>query len=114
MSLSRDSILGYVDADIGTVDVPEMGGAVRIATLSVDEMDKLTKLDDAKPASAQIVIIGACDDKGVRLFTPEDFDQIAKLPAGIISRISKAILAHNGMGPAAAEEAKNASSETAN
>lgn len=111
--LTRDKLLGYVDTNIGSVDVEELGGKVGLATLTVAEMDQLTRLDDGKPASVAITILGACDEKGTRLFTDDDAAQLATLPAGIVSKISKAILTHNGMGPKAAEDAKNGSSETA-
>lgn len=106
--LSRDKLLGYVDTNIGSVEVGELGGKVGLATLTVAEMDQLTKLDDSRPASVAITILGACDDKGARLFTDADAAALATLPAGIVSRISKAILAHNGMGPQSSEDAKNA------
>ena len=105
--LSRDKLLGYVDTNIGSVEVEELGGKVGIATLTVAEVDQLGKLDDSKPASVAVTILGACDDKGARLFTDDDAARLAQLPAGIVSKISKAILAHNGMGPKAAEDAKN-------
>jgi len=110
--LSRDAILGHKDDRIGKVEVPEMGGEVCVASLTVAEMDRLSKLDGSNPASVEVVILGACDENGDRLFTEKDRLALAKLPASVIGLISKAVLDHNGMGKQ--EEAKNASSETGN
>jgi hypothetical protein len=112
VSLTRDKILGYVDRNIGCVDVPDLG-EVCVARLSVIEMDKLAQLDGkAYPISVGVVILGACDESGNRLFTDADAEALGAMPVIAISLISKAVLDHNGIGASAAEKAKNASSET--
>jgi len=103
--LGRDAILGFKDDQIGRVEVAELGGEVCIARLTVAEMDKISKLDGSNPASVEVVILGACDEDGTRLFSEKDRLSLAKLPATVIGIISKAVLDHNGMGQQAA--AKN-------
>lgn len=105
--LSRDAILGFKDQNIGKVEVPELGGEVCIASLTVAEMDKLAKLDGSHPASVEVTIMGACDEKGERLFKDTDRLALGKLPASVVAVISKAVLEHNGLGAKADETAKN-------
>ncbi len=110
MTLSRKEILGHVDTRIGRVDVPEMGGDVCLASLTVAEADKIRTLGENDiPAVVGLVILGACDETGKRLFTLDDKDALAKLPASALGKIANAVLAHNGL---AGDDEKNASSET--
>lgn len=110
MTLSRDAILGFKDDRIGRVDVPEMGGEVCLASLTAAEADKIRTLgEDSIPVSVGIVILGACDDTGKRLFTDKDKTALSGLPASCMGKIANAILVHNGL---SGDEAKNASSET--
>lgn len=113
MSLSRDAILKHVDTRIVRVDVPEMGGEVCVASLTVAEADRIRTLGEGNvPAVVGVVILGACDDDGKRLFTDKDAEALGKLPASALGRISSAVLDHNGLSAKAPEEAKNGSSET--
>ena len=112
MSLSRDAILGHVDKRIGKVEVEEFGGTVHVASLTVAEADTIRTLADSKvPASVLIAILGACDDKGKRLFTDEDAPVLSNMPASAIGKIANAVLKHNGL---IEVEEKNASSGTEN
>lgn len=111
MTLSRDQLLGFNDDRIGRVDVPELGGEVCVATLTVAETDKISNLDPKASANVELMILGACDEDGKRLFTEKDRDSLRKLPNDVVKTIAKAVMAHNGYN--AGEEAKNASSETA-
>lgn len=111
--LTREAILGHVDKRIERVQVEEMGGEVCVASLTVAEMDQITKLSETLPTSVEVVIIGACDETGKRLFTVNDRAKLASLPATAMATIAKAVLEHNGLAARSAEEAKNGSSETA-
>jgi hypothetical protein len=107
--LSRDAILGFKDTRIGRIDVPELGGEVCIASLTAQEADQIRKLgEDGTPASVGVVILGACDETGARLFTDKDKPALAKLPASVMGRIGNAILKHNGLTGEAQDEVKNA------
>lgn len=103
--LSRDAFLGFKDDRIGRVDVPELGGEVCVATLTVAETDRITKLDEKLSPNVELVILGVCDEDGKRLFSEKDRDALRKLPNDVIGTVAKAIMAHNGYG--AADEAKN-------
>lgn len=111
--LSREAILGHKDSRIGRVDVPEMGGEVCVANLTVAEADRIRTLGDTGvPAVVGLVILGACDDGGKRLFSDKDAKALGDLPASALGKIANAVLAHNGLAGDSADEAKNVSSET--
>lgn len=108
--LSRKDFLALEDKNIGTHCVPELGGEVGLACFTVDEADQISKLGEGDvPATVRIVIMGACDDKGDRLFTDDDIPVLRKKLAKVVGPLSNAILRHNGL---IGDEAKNASGET--
>lgn len=106
--LSRDKILGYRDDRIGRLDVPDLGGEVGLARLTVAEADRLAKLDSGASANLELLILGVCDDEGKRLFSDKDRDALKKLPNDVVRMVAQAILTHNGY----TGEEKNASGET--
>lgn len=113
--LSRNTILGFKDDRIGTFEVPELSGEIFIASFTVAEMDMIANHDRKTPLSVEAVIVGTCDKTGKRLFTADDRDALAKMPARIIGAMATAILAHNGLGVGLdPDDAKNGSSGTGN
>ena len=113
MSLDRKAILDFKDVDVTTVFVKEFGGDVCVATLSALEADKIKDLGESGvPANVGLVILGACDAKGERLFTDEDAPVLGMKPAKALTTIANMVLKHNAMSGDADEEAKNALSET--
>lgn len=114
MTVSREIILGFDTVEIDRVFVKEFGGDVCVATLSADEADQISSLGEEFPATVGLVILGACDEDGKRLFTKKDAAALSKKPAKAIGAIAKKVLSHNGLGSEAAAEAKNDSSETEN
>lgn len=115
MTLDRKAFLGFRDDRIGRVTVEEMGGEVCVASLTVAEADKIRTLgDDGVPSAVRLAILGACDDKGIRLFTEDDIPMLMALPASVLGTVASAILKHNGLARDSSDEAKNASSETEN
>lgn len=113
MTVSRDTILCYEDKNIGRVEVVEFGGEVCLATLTAEEADFIRRLPEDVPSNVSVVILGACDEGGKRLFTTADADALKRKPSKALTTIANAILRHNGLIADAADEAKNASSETA-
>ena len=106
--LGRDVILAYRDARIGRVKVPELGGEICLASLTAGEADKLARLDgEAYPAAVGVVILAACDDQGVRLFTEADAPALTALPASVMKRVADAVMEHNGLSGEAAADLKN-------
>lgn len=104
--LSREAILAFKDERIGRVEVSEMGGEVCVASLTVAEADQLKAISSGDvPAVTKVVILGACDEEGKRLFSDKDAAALSKLPASALGKVANAVLAHNGLG--GGEEAKN-------
>jgi len=112
MSVSREAILGFKDKNIGKVKVKEFGGDICVATLSAIEADAIRNLPEGIPSNVSVVILGACDESGERLFTLDDAAELGKKPSKHLTTIANAILKHNGLLAEMADEAKNASSET--
>lgn len=114
MTISRDAILAFEDTNIGRVEVKEFGGEVCVATLTAEEADQIRKLPEDVPSNVSLVILGACDEGGKRLFKKGDAGALGKKPSKALTTIANAVLRHNGLLAEAADEAKNASSETEN
>lgn len=112
--LSREAILGHKDTNIGRVSVDEFGGEVCVAMFSAAEADRFRSAigETTMPMNVLLVILGACDEKGERLFTDADAEALGKQPAKALTTIANKVLEHNGLTGDAVEEAKNASSET--
>lgn len=113
MSLSRDQILKHVTLPVGEVDVPELGGKVRIAGLSVNAAEGVRSIADTGsgdiPFGVRVVIAFACDDKGEPLFTIKDAPALGRLHVSAINAITKVALDLNGLSDKSKEEAKNGS-----
>lgn len=113
--LSREAILGHKDTNIGRVEVAEFGGEVCVALFSAMEADRFRSAIGSEvgmPINVLLTILGACDEKGKRLFTDADADALGALPSKAVTAIANKVLEHNGLTGDAVEEAKNASSET--
>lgn len=111
--LDRKAILAYEDTNIATVAVKEFGGDVCVALLSAEEADQIKNLgEDGVPSNVGLVILGACDDDGKRLFTKKDAAALGKKPSRALTTIANKILEHNGLLASAVDEPKNVSSET--
>lgn len=112
--LSREAILGHKDTNIGRVSVEEFGGEVCVAMFSAMEADRFrASIGEAGiPMNVLLVILGACDDKGVRLFSMEDAKALGEQNSKALTTIANKVLEHNGLTGDAVEEAKNDSSET--
>ena len=115
MTLSRDAILAFEGGEVGTVAVKEFGGDVCVATLTAAEADRIKEVGtNGMPTNVFLVILGACDEDGKRLFTDKDAAALGKKPAKALTKIANKVLEHNGMTQDEADEAKNASSGTEN
>lgn len=111
--LDRKAILAFEDTNITTVHVTEFGGDVCVALLSAEEADQIKNLGDNDiPSNVGLVILGACDEDGKRLFTKKDAPALGKKPSRALTTIANKILEHNGLLASAVDEPKNASSET--
>jgi hypothetical protein len=77
------------------LDVPEWGGKVIIRELSAGEILEIARIqmqgDSAQGVLAAMLIGGWIDADGNNLFTWDDEEALAALPAGIVTRIANAV-----------------------
>lgn len=58
-------------------------------------------LEDMMRFSAKLVLLGACDAKGERLFADSDFESVCSMPWDMLKVLIEGIKKHNGMDDAA-------------
>lgn len=104
--LSRDAILGAVDTEYQTVDVPEWGGQVRVRSISAAERERLMKLSvvtegrgakqtqrfDMPTFRVKLAALSMVDDDGRRLFTDDDMAALGRKSARALERVSDVAL----------------------
>lgn len=97
--LNRAAVFGAKDLATRDVDVPEWGGAVRIRALtSRQRVVHQQELYRAKQGGgddpflhARVVVLGAVDADGKRLFSDDDVQEMATKCAGAVERLAAAI-----------------------
>lgn len=97
MYLSRDAILKADDLVTEAVDVPEWGGKVNVRGLSGTQRDNWEAslverrgrkmVQNTYNIRAKLVVQCVVDDKGKRLFTDGDAEELGKKSAAPIDRI---------------------------
>lgn len=93
--LSRDAILKADDLKKETVNVPEWGGEVVIATMTGAARDEweqslvANKTVSLANIRARLFAASAVDGKGNRLFTEKDVDALGKKSAAALDRCVK-------------------------
>jgi hypothetical protein len=105
--LSRKAILGHVESGLVASMCPRWAARFALRASPLPRRTRSGRWADGVPAVTALVILGACDEDGKRLFTDEDVAALNKLPASALGKVANAILAHNGLA-GDAEEAKNA------
>ena len=105
--LTREGILWAKDLPTQAVPVPEWGegAVVNVRTLSAIEAESLKGIDDSGNFLGRFAVLVMCDDKGERLFTDEDADEVGKKNNNALRKVCDAAQALNGMGAEAQEEA---------
>lgn len=97
------------------VDVPEMGGAFRLRTLSSAKVMELTErfgLDANKKPSellhiaAHLLVDCWVDEEGEQVLSQDDVDGIFDMPLAALNRLADAIFELNGLNESAAHAAK--------
>lgn len=114
---TRDSILGASDRIAGYLDIPEWGGRVYIAVLSVAQrakfLEALSSLGgDDKVAQAlkyfasqvELISNGVVGADSVPLFTDQDIEKLATKSPAIVGRVYDEIVRLNGFSVVATEE----------
>jgi hypothetical protein len=98
MFLTRAQIEAVDDRHFETVDVPEWGGELRIASLSFAAAQGIFK-EEIKDVDPRLRLIAAClvDDAGAPLLSEEDLSALGMKDAEVIARIWKKCVEINGM-----------------
>lgn len=111
-TLNRQRILSAINTVAHFVDVPEFGGRVGINRLSYIDTVRLTngaqmnnEEDMQQAFLVDLLIACLCDEDGGRLFTEQDADVLAKMPATALQRLADVALAVNGLQDNATEQA---------
>lgn len=118
MILSRDKILGAAGKrQTKVVPVPEIeeGGEVIVQSMSGAERDRFEsslviegkkgqQKADLKNVRARLVAATVVDDKGRKLFTPNDVEELGKISAAALDRMFSAARELSGMSEKDVEE----------
>lgn len=107
--LSKEQILGAARKDFKDVDVPELGGTVRVRGLSAAEFieyEQAIRDEDFANLRARLVANAAVDENGKPLFTAADVRALGEKPAKPIDRLFRAIITLTGFTDDAVEEAE--------
>lgn len=111
MSLSRDQILAVQDRKLIEVEVPEWGGSVYLRTNSLREWEEAVqagrindeKIDGVRFAAA-VLSASICDEKGTRIFSPDDVSVLEGKSRVVIQRLFEKAQQINGFGEKAEKE----------
>ena len=102
--MTRDELIAAMKADGASdlikVEVPRWG-VLHVRPVTVQEAETLGKLDGEEGGQSQFAVLAArviCDEKGNRVFDPENADDLALLAARRSSDLMKVITAGTDQG----------------
>jgi len=98
-SISTEPILQLPNAE---VYARKLSG-LEVMNAEAEIPDDGRKTEDVFRFGVRLVVLGACDKEGNRIFKDEDFDAVYKMPYDSILKLVVGVKTHNGMG----DEAKN-------
>ncbi|MEI8285697.1 MAG: hypothetical protein WCG15_00210 [Actinomycetes bacterium] len=110
MSLTKDQILAADDLGLLEIKVKEWGGSVFCRVMSCGERDSyendwvLNKAKGVENFRTKFLAKCLCDEKGTRLFTDAEVEQLAKKSAKVMSRVWQKAMEHNALTEADVEE----------
>ena len=90
MALSKAKILAADDNKLETVPVPEWGGDVCIKVLTGTDRDAFEEAysdQKMKNFRSRFLVLTLCDEKGERLFTEKEVDELGKKSAVVLARL---------------------------
>lgn len=97
------------------VDVPELGGTVRVRAWTGADKDQFDYLLDKRPKTekgdirgvrAAAIVASLVDETGQRLLTADDISRVEGWPDGAVERLWDAVSEMNRLGTNAVEEAE--------
>lgn len=90
MALSKAKILAADDNKLETVSVPEWGGDVCIKVLTGTDRDAFEEAysdQKMKNFRSRFLVLTLCDEKGERLFTEKEVDELGRKSAVVLARL---------------------------
>ncbi len=90
MALNKAAILAAGDSKTEKVNVPEWGGDVFIKTITGFDRDRFEdgySEQKMKNFRSRFLVLTLCDDKGDRLFTDAEVDELSKKSSLVINRL---------------------------
>ncbi len=111
MLLTRDAILARADLPRESVEVPEWGGAVLVATMTGAARDEWEQQLVAAGRSmqnvrAKLVAATAVDESGARMFSAADVEALGNLSSAALDRVCQVAQRLNGLTADALEVAR--------
>lgn len=103
--LTRDAILAVDDRRFATVDVPEWGGAVRLASISAAKLLQYHEYAKSEDADHVAFMLSACivNEKGEPQFTKDDLPRLAEKHPQVVIRLFREASSLNVLTAEAAE-----------
>lgn len=111
--LTREQILGATDVRTEDVEVPELGGTVRVRSITARDRDAFEHFlvasrqkgkDVPDNVRAMYVALTVVGEDGELLFTRADVEALGKHSFAALDRIYQAALRLNAMAPEAVEQ----------
>jgi len=118
MSISREAFLRPIAVPVEVVQVPELGGTVKVKGMTArgrSEFEKQMQTANGKPSKSRqaevrerLIVASCVDDAGNLIFTDDDVAAIGNQSAAIVERIVNVAMRLCGMTTSDVEEiAKN-------
>jgi len=114
MALSKAKILAADDNKLETVTIPEWGGDVCIKVLTGTDRDAFEEAysdQKMKNFRSRFLVLTLCDEKGERLFTEKEVDELGKKSAVVLARLFDKAWSLNAFRSEDVQELGNGSSE---
>lgn len=96
--LSKHSILAADDLKVRMIDVPEWGGQVGVKVISGTARDKFESFYSEKNMDnfrVRFLAEALCDEKGEKLFTDADVEDLGKKSSIVINRLFGEAFSHS-------------------
>jgi hypothetical protein len=110
MALNKAAILAAGDTKVTKEHVPEWGGDVYIKTISGSERDRFEDgYNEQKMRNfrTRFLVLSICDEKGDRLFTDAEVEELSKKSSLVINRLFEKAWALNAFTNEAIDELGN-------
>lgn len=114
MALSKAKILAANDNKLDKTNVPEWGGEVYLKVLSGTDRDAFEEgysEQKMKNFRSRFLVLTLCDEKGERLFTEAEVDELGKKSAVVLARLFDKAWALNAFRNEDVEELGNDSTD---